>query len=211
MWLTKLVLNPASKAARRDLANPYEMHRTLSKAVSRALEGGEERLLWRLEPTRGLEPPVVLVQTLTEPDWSVLEEGYAQVFPPKPFHPALKPGQRLRFRLRANPAKRLAATGKRVALKTPSEKIAWLERRLVEGGFRLLEGERGPWVQILQDTFLEVRRKKDGEEAGKFLQVQAVLFEGRLEVVDPERALATLRRGIGPGKALGLGLLSVAP
>ena len=43
------------------------------------------------------------------------------------------------------------------------------------------------------------------------LQVQAVLFEGRLEVVDPERALATLRRGVGPGKALGLGLLSVAP
>lgn len=35
-------------------------------------------------------------------------------------------------------------------------------------------------MQILQDTFLEVRRKKDGEEAGKLLQVQAVLFEGRL-------------------------------
>lgn len=144
MWLTKLVLNPASRAARRDLANPYEMHRTLSKAVSRALEEGRERLLWRLEPARGLEPPVVLVQTLTEPDWSVLDEGYAQVFPPKPFHPALKPGQRLRFRLRANPAKRLAATGKRVALKTPAEKVAWLERRLEEGGFRLLEGKGAP-------------------------------------------------------------------
>ena len=111
----------------------------------------------------------------------------------------------------ASAKQRLAATGKRVALKTPAEKVAWLERRLEEGGFRLLEGERGPWVQILQDTFLEVRRKKDGEEAGKLLQVQAVLFEGRLEVVDPERALATLRRGVGPGKALGLGLLSVAP
>ncbi|GAB5602360.1 type I-E CRISPR-associated protein Cas6/Cse3/CasE [Thermus sp. FJN-A] len=211
MWITKLVLNPASKAARRDLANPYEMHRTLSKAVSGALEEGRERLLWRLEPTRGLEPPVVLVQTLAEPDWSVLEGGYAQVFPPKPFHPALRPGQRLRFRLRANPAKRLAATGKRVALKTPSEKITWLERRLEEGGFRLLKGESGPWVRILQDTFLEVRRKKGQDEAGRLVQVQAVLFEGRLEVVDPERARATLERGIGPGKALGLGLLSLAP
>jgi len=211
VWLTKLLLNPASKAARRDLANPYEMHRTLSRAVARALGGGQERLLWRLEPTRGLEPPVVLVQTLTEPDWSALVEGYAQVFPPKPFHPALRPSQRLRFRLRANPAKRLAATGKRVALKTPSEKIAWLERRLEEGGFRVLNGESGPWVRILQDTFLEVRRKKDAEEGGRLLQVQAVLFEGRLEVVDPKRALATLKRGMGPGKALGLGLLSVAP
>ena len=211
MWLSKLVLNPASRAARRDLANPYEMHRTLSRAVSEALKEGRERLLWRLEPTRGLEPPVVLVQTLTEPDWSVLEEDYAEVYPPKPFHPALRPGQRLRFRLRANPAKRLAATRKRVALKTPAEKLAWLERRLGEGGFRLLEGEDGPWVRILQDTFLEVRRKKGGEEAGKLLQVQAALFEGRLEVVDPGKALATLERGIGPGKVLGLGLLSLAP
>ncbi|MGC8876998.1 type I-E CRISPR-associated protein Cas6/Cse3/CasE [Thermus sp.] len=220
MWVSKLVLNPASRAARRDLANPYEMHRTLSKAVSEALGEGRERLLWRLEPARGLEPPVVLVQTLTEPDWGVLEEGYAEVFPPKPFEPALRPGQRLRFRLRANPAKRLAATGKRVALKTPLEKIAWLERRLMEGGFRLLEGEEGPLVRILQDTFLEVRRRKgvaspSGEhrEEGerRLVQVQAVLFEGRLEVVDPKKARATLERGIGPGKALGLGLLSLAP
>ncbi len=211
MWVSKLVLNPASRAARRDLANPYEMHRTLCKAVSEALKEGRERLLWRLEPARGLEPPVVLVQTLTEPDWSVLEEGYAQVFPPKPFDPALKPGQRLRFRLRANPAKRLAATGKRVALKTPLEKIGWLERRLLEGGFRLLEGEEGPLVRILQDAFLEVRRRKGEEGEGRLVQVQAVLFEGRLEVGDAKRARATLERGVGPGKALGLGLLSVAP
>jgi len=211
MWVSKLVLNPASKAARRDLANPYEMHRTLSKAVSEALKEGGERLLWRLEPTRGLEPPVVLVQTLTKPDWSVLEEGYAEVFPPKPFEPALRPGQRLRFRLRANPAKRLAATGKRVALKTPAEKVAWLERRLLEGGFRLLEGEQGPLVRILQDAFLEARRGKGEGGEGRLVQVQAVLFEGRLEVVDPGKAQATLKRGIGPGKALGLGLLSLAP
>jgi CRISPR system Cascade subunit CasE len=38
-----------------------------------------------------------------------------------------------------------------------------------------------------------------------------VLFEGRLEVVDPGKAQATLKQGIGPGKALGLGLLSLAP
>jgi len=211
VWVSKLVLNPASRAARRDLANPYEMHRTLCKAVSQALKEGRERLLWRLEPTRGLEPPVVLVQTLTEPNWSVLEEGYAEVFPPKAFHPVFQVGQRLRFRLRANPAMRLAATGKRVALKTPAEKIAWLERRLNTGGLRLLEGEEGPWVRILQDTFLEVRRRKGEEEKGGLVQVQAVLFEGRLEVVDPEKARTTLEQGVGPGKALGLGLLSLAP
>ncbi|GGN01968.1 CRISPR-associated endoribonuclease Cse3 [Thermus composti] len=197
MWVSKLVLDPRSRAARRDLANPYEMHRTLSRAVSEALKEGRERLLWRLEPTRAHERPVVLVQTLTEPDWGVLEPGYAEVWPPKAFAPALQAGQFLRFRLQANPAKRARDTGKRVALKTREEKLAWLKRRLEEGGFGLLGAE------ILQDTFFEVPK------AGQRIQVQAVLFEGLLRVEDPEKALKTLRTGLGPGKALGLGLLSL--
>jgi CRISPR system Cascade subunit CasE len=173
------------------------MHRTLSRAVSQALAEGSERLLFRLEPTPAHERPVVLVQTLSLPDWGVLGAGYAEVHPPKPFRPVLRPGQRLAFRLRANPAKRARETGKRVALKTREEKLAWLSRRLEEGGFRLLEGE------VLQDVFLEVPK------AGHRVQVQAVLFEGLLEVREPEKALETLRQGVGPGKALGLGLLSV--
>lgn len=56
MWISKLKLDLRSKAVRRDLASPYEMHRTLSRAVSQALKEGKERLLWRLEPTRGTEP-----------------------------------------------------------------------------------------------------------------------------------------------------------
>lgn len=206
MWISKLVLNLRSRAARRDLANPYEMHRTLSRAVSEVLKEGRERLLWRLEPTRAYEPPVVLVQTLTEPDWGVLEEGYAEeVFPPKLFYPVFQKGQVLHFRLRANPSKRLATSRKRIALKTREEKLAWLERRLREGGFHLIPGEQGYLVCILQDTFLEVSKQ------GHLLRVQAVLFEGVLQVQDPERALQTLEQGIGPGKALGLGLLSLHP
>ncbi|WP_298630719.1 type I-E CRISPR-associated protein Cas6/Cse3/CasE [uncultured Thermus sp.] len=205
MWISKLVLNLRSKAARRDLANPYEMHRTLSRGVSEALKEGRERLLWRLEPTRTVDAPVVLVQTLSPPDWSLLEEGYATVYPPKPFHPVLHEGQVLRFRLRANPSKRSKERGERVALKTREEKLAWLARKLGEGGFRLPYREDQPLAVIRQDTFLEVRK------GGHLLQVQAVLFEGTLEVVNPEKALETLRRGIGPGKALGLGLLSLHP
>jgi CRISPR system Cascade subunit CasE len=214
MWISKLVLNPASRAARRDLANPYEMHRTLSRAVSTSLNEGRERLLWRREPTPAHERPIILVQTLTEPDWQALEPGYAEVFPPKLFDPALRPGQVLSFRLRANPAKRSAATGKRVALKTRSEKVAWLDRHLRRGGFRLLETEEGPWVHILQDTLLEAYRKKreeTGPQESHPVWVQAVLFQGRLEVVDPALARTTLEHGIGPGKALGLGLLSLCP
>lgn len=205
MWITKLELNLHSRAARRDLANPYEMHRTLCRSVSHALKDGTERLLWRLEPVHRHERPVVLVQSLSTPDWSVLEEGYGEVSPPKEFRPALREGQVLRFRLRANPSRRLKETGKRVALKTRNEKLDWLARRLNEGGFRLRTENDRVLASILDDTYLEV---STGTHS---IQVQAVLFEGVLEVRDRERAVRTIERGIGPGKALGLGLLSLSP
>jgi CRISPR system Cascade subunit CasE len=214
MWISKLVLNPASRAVRKDLLNPYEMHRTLCRAVSTALKEGRERLLWRLEPTRPHERPVILVQTLTEPDWQALEPGYAEAFPPRLFEPALRAGQLLTFRLRANPSKRLRATKKRVALRTRSEKVDWLSRRLKSGGFLLLETKEGPMVDIVQDTLLKAYRKKQeesGPQEGHQVLVQAVLFQGHLEVADPALARTTLERGIGPGKALGLGLLSLCP
>jgi CRISPR system Cascade subunit CasE len=197
MWLSKLVLDPRSKAARRDLLKPYELHRTLSRAVSPGIKEGRERLLWRLEPVRAHERPVVLVQTLTRPDWDVLEEGYADVFPPKQFQPQLRPGDVFRFRVRANPVKRARDTGKRVALKTREEKFMWLARRLDFGGFHLVGAD------IWQDSYLQARKEDLA------IQLQAVLFEGLLRVKDPDRALETLARGIGPGKALGLGLLSI--
>ncbi|MGQ9511393.1 MAG: type I-E CRISPR-associated protein Cas6/Cse3/CasE [Thermaceae bacterium] len=202
LWISRLLLNPRKKEVRRDLADPYAMHRTLSRAVSRGLEEGKERLLWRLEPVRPHEHPVLLVQSLTKPEWErVLEEfpGYAEVFPPKPFRPDLREGQRFFFRLRANPSFREKQTRRRKALKTEEEKRDWLKRRLEAGGYGLLE------AIILRDEFVE------GRKGGSKIQVQATLFEGRLEVIDPEKALKTLSMGIGPGKALGLGLLSLHP
>ncbi len=208
MWMSKLALDLRSREARRDYGSPYQMHRTLLKAVEEAEREGKERLLFRVEPARGTSTPLVLVQTLTHPQWDRLPPRYALVFPPKPFHPTLVPGQPLHFRLRANPTKRLNDSGKRVALKTREDKLRWLRRRLEQGGFRLLSTKADGEVllaRILQDNYLEVPKK------GHLLQVQAVLFEGLLQVVDPGTAVSTLKRGIGPGKALGLGLLSLHP
>jgi CRISPR system Cascade subunit CasE len=39
----------------------------------------------------------------------------------------------------------------------------------------------------------------------------AVRFDGLLQVADPARLQAALRQGIGSGKGLGFGLLSLAP
>ncbi|MGC9075595.1 MAG: type I-E CRISPR-associated protein Cas6/Cse3/CasE [Candidatus Bipolaricaulaceae bacterium] len=204
MWLSKLILNPRSWAARRDLTNPYEMHRTLSWSVAEALQTRQERLLWRVEPVR-FGPPVVLVQTLTKPDWSRVFARfphYGELDPtsPKFFQPAFSPGQTLRFRLLANPTvKRLE---KRHALWGREEKVEWLHRKLAAAGAEVLQ------VMIAGERRVQAWKPKE-EEVTPII-FYAVLYEGLLRVVDPPRLEAALVKGIGPAKGLGMGLLSLA-
>ena len=132
------------------------------------------------------------------PNWDALltrNPAYARIFPPKPFDPFLTPGDTLVFRLRANAAVKRA--GKRYALKSREEKLDWLGRHLEAGGCSVLASD------ILEDTFIHASR---GDDA---LSVQATLFQGRLRVQDPAKARAMVEKGIGPAKALGLGLLSL--
>lgn len=204
MWLSKLVLNLRSQAARRDLANPYEMHRTLSWTVAEALQARGERLLWRVEPYR-LAPPTVLVQTLTKPDWSRVFArfpDYGQLDPtsPKFFDPQFRVGEVLRFRLRANPTvKRL---GKRYALRSWEEKMDWLARKLEESGAEL--------VQAVVSNEMQIQARKPGQGAGALVTLYAVLFDGYLRVREPERLKLAVARGLGPAKGFGMGLLSLA-
>lgn len=204
MYLSKLTLNLRCERARRDLANPYEMHRTLSWAVAEALQERRERLLWRVEPYR-LTPPVVLVQTLTRPDWSRVFArfpNYGELDPtsPKFFDPVFREGQVLRFRLRANPTvKRLE---KRYALQTVEEKMEWLERKLGAAGARVL--------RAMVSGEMRIRAQKLSAREAHFIVVHAVLYDGILQVVDPARLKEALARGIGPAKGLGMGLLSLA-
>jgi len=52
------------------------------------------------------------------------------------------------------------------------------------------------------------RRQEGGTQ---LLTFAAVIFEGVLRVEDSQAFREALERGIGPGKAFGFGLLSVAP
>jgi len=201
VWISKLALNPRSAAVRRDIANPYEMHRTLMWAVAQGAKAGRERILWRVEPRR-LERPVVLVQTLTKPVWDDLlarHPHYADVDPtsPKAFNPQLAAGQVLRFRLRANPS--VKKQGKRLALLSQEEKMNWLQRKMEQAGCRLRA------AAILSEDRLVAYKE------GTPLTVFSVLFEGLVQVWEPASCRAAIERGVGAAKGLGLGLLSVAP
>jgi CRISPR system Cascade subunit CasE len=218
MYLSRLILNPRSRAVQRDLAQPHALHQTILRAFPDNLEQTNERVLYRLDQTRNNDLHL-LVQSHDAPDWShLLHNGY--LLPGAQENPVVKtvtlqvqPNQRLGFRLRANPTKRLSAgtgnKGKRIGLYKLEEQINWLQRKAAEHGFRV-DSVMPSQQQRIQGHI----PRKEGQAAdqpahdAKFFSVQ---FDGILQVTDPERFLNAVQAGIGSGKAFGFGLLSVAP
>lgn len=200
MYLTRLRLDPRSAQVRRDLSEPYEMHRTLVRAFVRDAEQVPPRILWRAEPSAAWSDPVVLVQAQESADWSVLEalpnylKGSVETRDITP-EDWLQPELCYRFRLFANPT--VTRDGKRQGLVSEEAQLAWLARQGERHGFTLeaaLVTGSGPLRSRKQDSHISV--------------LQAC-FEGRLRVRDCVALAAALRSGIGPGKAFGCGLLSL--
>lgn len=202
MYLCKLILNPSHTQCRRDLADPYEMHRSLVRAVVRGETDTPPRLLWRQEGTSG-ERAVLLVQSPVEPVWdraftpgALLDQEQRQFDPSQVAHSR----QRFRFRLVANPT--VTRQGKRYGLEREEEQLAWLARQGECNGFMVVGCVRS------SSSRLATRQRKGG---GHRMVVQAAGFEGVLEVCNASALSQALSSGLGHAKALGLGLLSLAP
>ncbi|MGD9891483.1 MAG: type I-E CRISPR-associated protein Cas6/Cse3/CasE [Dehalococcoidia bacterium] len=238
MELSRLVLNPRSRDVQRDLSDCQGLHRRILSAFPAAPAGGVKArehfgVLYRVDVQPRMGTPVLLVQSSSTPDWNALPATYMlpATAAPNPAtksvaaaYAALTPGASLRFRLRANPTKRVSPrgegernlnkwAGKRIDLRTEEEQIAWLRRKGAQGGFQLEA------VQTSADI-ADVRwmpegrltgRRQDNDGDRRTLTFRSVLFEGRLVVTDAEQFRQTLAAGIGSGKAYGFGLLSVAP
>lgn len=210
MYLARLILDPRlrSKRLRNDIRSPYEMHRTIMRTFPDGCAANGERVLWRLDIDRRSGRMVVYVQSRGEPDWTALSDEYPGYLAETPavradYPPPLSAGQLLSFRLRGNPTVRKKENGKRVGIIDEESQLAWLKRKGERGGFAIREAsivrEDGP-------DRLEKGRKDDHK-----LSLLAVRFEGVLQVTDPEAFGKTLQDGIGSGKAMGFGLLSIAP
>src|SRR5690606_34346611 len=145
--LSRLIVNPRSAAARRDLADPYEMHRTLTRAFVDAASAHPPRFLWRLEPQLSLSHPTVLVQSAAEPAWQDLmgRPGYLQRSPVEvksiPLDDLLQQGHEYRCRLLANPT--VTREGKRIGLVAHDAQMQWLHRQAERHGFVTLSAMVG--------------------------------------------------------------------
>ncbi|WP_428569368.1 MAG: type I-E CRISPR-associated protein Cas6/Cse3/CasE [Solidesulfovibrio sp. DCME] len=130
----------------------------------------------------------------------------------KPFEPHFLKDQHLRFRLEANPTRRLSkhspdakkeSIGMRVPVPT-DRLIDWLARRGESAGFIITRDA----TTVLPGY---VYFNKNDKENDKRQRLRSVLFNGLLRVTDPEAFRQALINGIGSGKAFGFGLFLIAP
>ncbi len=201
MYLSRMTLNQ-SRLAMNWVSNPYRVHQRLMMASDK-----DPRLLFRIEDQQ--TPIRILAQTWREPDWSAAFKSFdvlSMTVECKLFNPLLATGAAYHFRLLANPTIKKShpgdEQGKRIGLLKDEDQLAWLSRKLNTAGAQILTCQ----VNRNEMQHLEKNPRKDDAT----LTHLSVLFEGVLIVQDPPQLVASIKKGIGPAKGFGFGLLSLA-
>jgi CRISPR system Cascade subunit CasE len=160
------------------------------------------------------------VQSRTAPDWTGIGvKGWlANADPAIDLKERLKldsvkAGQRFRFRIRANPC--VCRNGKRQGLLRLDEQEKWIVRKGEQHGFLLPQLAPFDFSELQQER-VDVRVSHEKmlggkQHSGNDIRIFSVLYDGMLIVAEPDKFRDALQNGIGHGKVMGLGLLSVAP
>ncbi len=208
MILSRLPLNPQSREVMRCLGDVYALHqRVMAGFRDQPIPRAEQGVLHRVEIDR--RGSILYIQSHRLPDWSTLPAGFLAGSEDHrslaPVVEALRPELVLAFRLRAHAAKRSHAMGTgqhnnpRVPLRSEPERLAWLVRKGLQHGFTLAADPRITHEPVVSGTCRDHRMIFAG-----------TLYEGLLRITEIARFRDALVRGIGPSKAFGFGLLSVA-
>lgn len=186
------------------------------------------RIDFPVQPYQRWEEPrpggraVILVQSAVRPDWDYAFHNARHLLAAPPqvqsFAPCFTQGQSLRFRLAANPTRRLsrhsleangqpvkeASIGKRVPV--PNDRLFdWLARQAETSGFSVEQD-----CARIQPGYIYINKKKKKDDKGH--RLRSIRYDGVLQVTDPDLFLnKAVIHGIGSGKAFGFGLLSIAP
>lgn len=199
MYLSKILITGLA------CRNSYEIHRALWKLFPADAEAARD-FLFRVERS-DRNHAEVLMQSDRQPEIST---NGARILASKEYPLSFQVGQCLRFLLVANPVKTIndemgrkdveGETKKcRVPLIREDEQRTWITRKYENAA---------SFESLIIDPVFPLRFRKSKENrAGK---IQPVKFQGVLTVEKPEAMIELVHSGIGPAKAFGCGLLSLA-
>jgi CRISPR system Cascade subunit CasE len=104
---------------------------------------------------------------------------------------------------------------KRQGLLRLEEQQAWLKRKGKQHGFSIPPITSFDLLESSQERIdvliSQVQMLRARQHSGNAIRIFSVLYDGILQVTEPDDFRSALEAGIGHGKAMGLGLLSVAP
>jgi len=206
MHLSLIRLDPRSRRAITEAGRPYELHRSLLSAFPGRESGGPGHVLFRLDTDEETGGMSVLVQSEKQPDWARANgaAGFIAEHKTRPFDPEFVQGQMLRFRLRANPTRRIRDSGKRQGVLGEPAQVDWLRRKGLQSGFEVID------ATVIKEGFAE-DKMTDTNDRKHSLTILSVRFDGLLRVIDPDAFRQTIEQGMGSAKGFGFGLLSIAP
>ncbi len=214
MILSQIILNPMSRRARGDVSNPYDMHRTLSRAFEK--NGEVEKFLFRIESdfARGSKSLVALAQSGAEPDFSKISDEFSNYFvdaaskkiPDEKLARSFRTGASFFFRLVANPTKKQG--NRRLGIYDEKKQLDWLERKAELGGFKVLSATVADF-SVGNKTMMQNIAKSGKEISKNIIFNICARYDGILQIVDPDLFLKSYLKGVGPAKSFGCGLLTV--
>lgn len=211
--LTRVPLDLTRSGTRRKLASEQVMHAVIAAATD---AGVERRVLWRIDGEAAQRTLYVVSPGV--PDTSrlsqelLVDEDAIESRAYQPLLDSLSTGQEFRFRLRANPIINKYREGRdqrsaRVPLVGLEAQLGWLERQAERHGFELARSRMGQPEVLLHGQ----ENMQFSKQNGRIVTIRAVVFEGILRVTDAELVRSALVSGVGPAKAYGCGLLTLAP
>jgi CRISPR system Cascade subunit CasE len=177
--------------------------------------------LFRVDPLPGGGAMIVVLSAI-QPDWGYAFHNARHLLAAEPakshfLEVAIECGKRFRFRLLANAVKRARRqsmhrdgkpiqekwAGKRIGINGDEKSLRyWIDCRAGDAGFAVEE------LTLAHPGYAYASKT---HEAGAGRRLRSVRYEGMLKITDADKFRQALAHGIGPAKAFGFGLLSIAP
>lgn len=192
MYISKLLIDVKIPAVRRDLNSPDLFYNTV-KAIT-----GDSKPVFRIEnvplnQTDFIQPVLVVSESRPDIKKSGKPAGYFKSIETLEYAIPVREGIVYRFFMKANPSVRIFF--KDYDVDTDEARKKWIETECSPNGFELID------CKCTDDGFITSR------ENGK--RLCSVIYEGALKIYDEKKFSSALYKGIGRGRSLGLGLLSV--
>ncbi|MCP4702562.1 MAG: type I-E CRISPR-associated protein Cas6/Cse3/CasE [Gammaproteobacteria bacterium] len=198
----------------RFIKTSYKIHKIFWRAFPSHPANTMQPFLFReVENESNHDAAVFLLQSAAMPRWEEIPDVQAQI---KSIELPLRQGDLFYFRLLASPVANAGFSpdeldersgkrkrGKKLPMRSRKHIAEWFERQSEKYGFESIN-------HVFSIEGLRTSVPETTKHPGARFHLSACQFDGQLRVTDPSAFGNALYQGVGPKKAFGFGMLSVA-